>query len=193
MTSPKCEICFKNVSHLCKRTHPRVRFCSPECRKHSWYRRKNPVPVITDNECVICSKQFTPDLYHPNSKTCSKPCLRKKDYKDNKARYILKALEWGRNNRDKTKVTQKKYYWANLDKVRLQARARATGHISLNKWQIMCLENDNKCNHCGMKGDYKSLSIDHINPVSLGGGNEIGNLQPLCLKCNQKKGNRFVG
>lgn len=41
------------------------------------------------------------------------------------------------------------------------------------------------CLECGaMEG----LTIDHIVPVSAGGGNEIDNLQTLCMPCNIKKG-----
>lgn len=42
------------------------------------------------------------------------------------------------------------------------------------------------CVECGEPSD----SIDHIIPLSRGGTNDISNLQPMCLKCNIKKGNR---
>jgi len=31
------------------------------------------------------------------------------------------------------------------------------------------------------------FSIDHIKPISKGGGNEIENLRGICLTCNKKK------
>jgi len=46
------------------------------------------------------------------------------------------------------------------------------------------------CLHCGRTD---RLSVDHIKPVSLGGGDDISNLQCLCLPCNISKLNRFIG
>lgn len=34
---------------------------------------------------------------------------------------------------------------------------------------------------------------DHIKPRSLGGQNALGNYQPMCRKCNVKKGNKYKG
>lgn len=47
-----------------------------------------------------------------------------------------------------------------------------------------------ECKHCGTS---ENLCVDHITPVSMGGGNEIENLQCLCRSCNSKKGAKFVG
>lgn len=52
-----------------------------------------------------------------------------------------------------------------------------------------------KCQACGAKpakSNDVSLHVDHIIPVSLGGGNGIKNLQCLCSACNISKGNRSV-
>lgn len=44
------------------------------------------------------------------------------------------------------------------------------------------------CLHCGATAN---LSLDHIYPWSLGGPDEIDNLQTLCRSCNSKKGARI--
>lgn len=41
------------------------------------------------------------------------------------------------------------------------------------------------CLQCGATDH---LTIDHIKPVVLGGGNEKANLQTLCQSCNSRKG-----
>lgn len=35
------------------------------------------------------------------------------------------------------------------------------------------------------------MTVDHIIPKSLGGGNQLENLQPMCCKCNTAKGNKI--
>lgn len=41
-----------------------------------------------------------------------------------------------------------------------------------------------RCRYCD---DWHNLVVDHIIPVSKGGGNGMGNLQTLCNSCNSKK------
>lgn len=41
------------------------------------------------------------------------------------------------------------------------------------------------CLCCGVGG---KLTVDHVVPLSKGGHDGVDNIQPLCLRCNQKKG-----
>ena len=45
------------------------------------------------------------------------------------------------------------------------------------------------CARCGSADD---LQVDHIKPVSLGGTNDMHNLQILCGPCNKSKGNHYT-
>lgn len=39
--------------------------------------------------------------------------------------------------------------------------------------------------------DFRLMTIDHIIPKSKGGSNNLDNLDPMCEKCNTKKGDKF--
>ena len=45
---------------------------------------------------------------------------------------------------------------------------------------------------CLCCGSDKSIEIDHVVPVALGGENDISNYQPLCRSCNAKKGATII-
>jgi len=47
-----------------------------------------------------------------------------------------------------------------------------------------------KCQLCGVHSSERRIEVDHIVPRSLGGTNEMSNLQALCDECNRGKSNR---
>lgn len=53
--------------------------------------------------------------------------------------------------------------------------------------QKIFVRDDFQCQQCGST---HQLTLDHIFPFSKGGANSPDNLRVLCLRCNQKKGNR---
>lgn len=44
-----------------------------------------------------------------------------------------------------------------------------------------------KCQYCGCTPNQSVLEVDHINPVALGGKNEMDNLIAACFDCNRGK------
>ena len=48
------------------------------------------------------------------------------------------------------------------------------------------------CIYCGATAEDDTLTLDHLQPVELGGGNGAGNLVTCCRRCNGAKGSRSV-
>jgi 5-methylcytosine-specific restriction endonuclease McrA len=121
-----------------------------------------------------------------------------------------RVKEYGRKyNREMSEV-RSKYRQENPDKCRAQRnnyvsrnRARRNswqhnyrvkkqangGTYTQKEWLELCNKFGNKCLCCGQR---EKLTVDHIIPISKGGQNTIANIQPLCAKCNSKKGAQII-
>lgn len=70
-------------------------------------------------------------------------------------------------------------------------RARIIGNggkHTVKEWVELKDRFGNKCAICNL---VKKLTKDHIIPISKGGSNNIGNMQPLCGSCNTRKYNKI--
>lgn len=63
------------------------------------------------------------------------------------------------------------------------------GSFTTEEWQELCAQCGYRCACCG---EQKPLTVDHVIPVSKGGGNDISNIQPLCKNCNSSKGIKVI-
>ena len=66
------------------------------------------------------------------------------------------------------------------------AEARKNGVHTTEQWEALKAEFDYKCVECGIYGMH--LDKDHIIPIYQGGSDGIDNIQPLCARCNARKG-----
>lgn len=67
----------------------------------------------------------------------------------------------------------------------------ATGGHAIQEWEDLKKQHDYTCLGCGRCEPEIKLTKDHIIPVTRGGTNDIGNLQPLCGSCNSRKSNKL--
>jgi hypothetical protein len=66
-------------------------------------------------------------------------------------------------------------------------RAGARAYIPRAVRHLVYERDEYRCVHCG---DTEQLSLDHIIPWALGGGDDPENLRTLCRQCNSRKGAR---
>jgi len=107
-----------------------------------------------------------------------------KEYaKENKERYLAHARRWGQRHPESHARRR----------VRRDAREQLNGgSFTFLEWKQKLSLYPN-CPACGIPWS-KELrpTVDHITPVSRGGGNSIGNIQPLCFPCNIRKGTKII-
>lgn len=121
-------------------------------------------------------------------------------YSENAEKKRDESLNWYRNNQDRAKQTNSTWYRDNVDKSRAKARARRVikrGGDSEKFFAAEIFKRDEwVCQLCGGKVDPAlrhpdplSASLDHVVPVSKGGGHTRANVQLAHLVCNTARGN----
>lgn len=169
--------------------------------------------------CSKCLIEFPIDNFYKSSARC-KSCI--KEYakawqkanpekykqrwqKQNKKRwveqkqdqeYMTKKAIYRQENSAKRTATAKAWNEANKQRYNLHV---ATSHIKrkiskeARAYKILDKEYRRLYNSaCAFCGATEKITMDHIIPISRSGNHSIGNLQPLCRKCNSSKKSRLV-
>jgi 5-methylcytosine-specific restriction endonuclease McrA len=90
---------------------------------------------------------------------------------------------WRRNNPDK----------ALQNDHRRRARLRAAkGTFTLAEWESLKRAYLYTCLACKLQEPEVKLVPDHVIPLACGGANDVYNIQPLCERCNKRKGAKTV-
>ena len=98
---------------------------------------------------------------------------------------------WYSRNVERCREFNRRSRRNNLDTDRAKsARRRARiagngGNFTPGEWRDLKHRSGNSCLCCGRKD--VALQADHVIPISKGGTNDIGNIQPLCGDCNKTK------
>ena len=104
-----------------------------------------------------------------------------------------------RQNPDHFRALDRARYWRDPEKRRHQSRVMRTKrggqscYLTLAEWKALLRRFKFRCAYCKAKLTKTNRSLDHKIPLVRGGTNEISNLVPSCLRCNQQKHTQTAG
>lgn len=105
---------------------------------------------------------------------------RRKHYEREREEVIARSKKWAQDNPEKVRSAK-----ANNRRKRRAARHASPGSFTAEEFEELCEGYGNRCLACG---DTEAiLEADHVVPLTRGGSDDIGNIQPLCGSCNRKK------
>ena len=160
--------------------------------------------------CFKCKQVKSLDSYymdrsrHDGKQPVCKDCHKKTPYDPEKRKIVKdryrinnpnKCKEHARNSRKKHPETHKKWVEQNKEKVKAYKasnrakRKGAQGKFTGEQIDKLYVLQKGKCACCKIDLS-KKFHRDHIYPLSLGGSNNIDNIQLLCSGCNLQKGNK---
>jgi len=109
--------------------------------------------------------------------------------------YLKKHKEWRDRNPERIKETLAIYRKKNRVQLlahRSNQKCRNKGYpgiLSVKEWEAALQLTKYLCIACE---EVFADSVDHVIPLINGGHNAYDNIQPMCLRCNLKKGRRHV-
>lgn len=169
-----------------KRGHNRYFTGKPCLRGHTAER------LVSNRSCLECFNARNRLVYEKNPDKGRQKCKR---WRNKNADYNrLRSKVWREKNPEKQADCDRAWQKNNPEKARIKGRRRRANkrnalgtHTADDIKKILTLQGW-KCPYCG--ADLKKIGrhIDHIVPLSRGGGNGPDNLQALCPTCNVTKG-----
>ena len=114
-------------------------------------------------------------------------------YQQNKAASAQRSREYYARRKEKVQTKNKQWFASNAQKAVTYAQKRrallANNEHSPYDFEEICNRYGNICLCCR---EQKPLTRDHIVPITRGGGDVEGNIQPLCQGCNSSKGINII-
>jgi 5-methylcytosine-specific restriction endonuclease McrA len=163
--------------------------------------------------CKTCFKKYNAEYYAKNKEKFRE---HNRNWVENNREKLQEYMrQWRKNNKDKISVYRREWLnksdenkekqkqaiklWAennkerHLEIMRLVSmrrrvlKAGAEGSFTLKEFEDKCIEFGFRCAYCHTELSDFNVSIDHIVPLSKGGSNSIGNINPCCRTCNSSK------
>lgn len=154
---------------------------------------------LEDRFCVDCFKTLS---RYNRSVRCNK-CAAKNRVKKYPKNHVGLPIGFKHSRKTKIKISKSKILDGEWDGIRVEnpeykrmrnrkrrvKKINNGGSHTVKEWEQLKKRYNYKCVACRKK---IFLTQDHIVPLSLGGSDDISNIQPLCKSCNSKKSNKII-
>lgn len=138
--------------------------------------------MARSSRCKACGKAQTYEWRAKNRATAAKI---QRDYRNRHPERVKAAVDaWLAANPDYERERSSRRAKQNPEIHAARARAH---RLKKTRCEVAAILNS-PCAYCGGV----ATEIDHVVPLSRGGGNEMTNLAPACRRCNSSKGNRSL-
>lgn len=121
---------------------------------------------------------------------------KRRHYEKHKSKILAKSKIWQEANPEKVRKAKSDWHKRNPENVRIcDARRRsrellADGAYTIKDVRKLLRLQNWRCIYCVCSIKKKKWHVDHIIPLSKGGGNGPDNIQILCAKCNLTKSSK---
>lgn len=206
----ECKLCGRDFIPV----HFNQKLCSPECKHNAKrivqerYKLTKKGQISKKKWIASKTRKENEEGYRQKPPAKEKARIRSRKYywrdRDN-PEYMEKRREYDKkyiqNNykqaRENNQKATKKYRKTENGKWRAKVYKHQrynnwAGDIDKEAWMNKLNKLKHRCQICDILLTPETVTIDHIFPLSKGGGNNIENLQPLCRSCNSSKGNRII-
>ena len=161
--------------------------------------------VPAERPCCACglvkpltefAKHKTGKWGHRSRNPCSENGASAKWRAANREKHRVLALNWYHANKERQAANHRAWVAANRERANERARRRSAALRNAPVERIDAEEVFRRdgwiCQLCGKPVNRGEQSIDHIRPLSLGGGHTKDNVQLAHRVCNSSKGNRVA-
>lgn len=124
------------------------------------------------------TRKYNRDYYRRNSEKVKE--IARRNYLRHKHRVIEYAKRWNKTHKRQRVITMV------FQNQKRRSRLKANGGRGFNnrQWKDLLIRSGGKCVYCRKA---EATSMDHIYPISLGGGHDVYNIVPACRMCNSTK------